>query len=62
MRYTIGVPQKTRPMNKFQVVQYKGIIGGWLPIGQPRQPKDATRLAMLADRIWPQMHHKITTR
>jgi hypothetical protein len=49
-------------MNKFQVVQYKGIKGGWAPIGQPRQPQDATRLAMLADRVWPQMHHKITTR
>ncbi len=65
MRYTIGMRAnrsraETRVM--FQVLQYRGIREGWLPVGQPRDPKRAAELARLADRVWPQKVHKIETR
>jgi len=36
-----------------QLLRYRGCAAGWQPIGQPRQPRDAHRLATLLGRISP---------
>jgi hypothetical protein len=44
-----------------QLLRYRGCAAGWQPIGQPRQPRDAERLATLLGRIAPSANLKFRT-
>jgi len=44
---------------QLQLLRYRGCAAGWQPIGQPRQPRDAERLAALLGRIAPSANLKL---